>query len=54
MIALVLFALFFVLLFLSVPVAVALGLSTFITAYIFEGYDSLVDLASNLFSQLDK
>lgn len=54
MIALVLFALFFVLLLLSVPVAVALGLSTFITSYIFEGYDSLVDLASNLFSQLDK
>ncbi len=54
MTALVLFSLFFILLLLSVPVAVALGLSTFITAYFFEGYDSLVDLASNLFSQLDK
>jgi len=54
MIALTLFGIFFLLLFLSVPVAVALGLSTFITAFIFEGYDSLVDLASNLFSQLDK
>ena len=54
MIALTLFGIFFLLLFLSVPVAVALGLSTFITAFIFEGYDSLVDLASNLFFQLDK
>jgi len=50
----VLFGVFFLLLFLSVPVAVALGLSTFITAFVFEGSDILVDLASNLFSQLDK
>ena len=54
MVALVLFSLFFLFLLLSTPVAVALGLSTFITAYFFEGYDALVDLASNLFSQLDK
>jgi len=54
MIALTLFAIFFILLFLSVPVGVSLGLSTFITAYIFEGKDILIDLASNLFTQLDK
>lgn len=54
MIALTLFIIFFILLFLSVPVGVALGLSTFITAYIFEGKDILIDLASNLFTQLDK
>ena len=54
MTAVVLFLLFFLFLIMSVPVAVALGLSTFITAFWFEGYDSLVDLASNLFSQLDK
>ena len=50
----VLFGVFFLLLFLSVPVAVALGLSTFITAYFFEGSDILIDLTSNLFQQLDK
>jgi len=49
-----LFGLFFLFLLLSVPVAVALGLSTMITAYIFEGKDILIDLSSNLFSQLDK
>jgi C4-dicarboxylate transporter DctM subunit len=49
-----LFGLFFLFLLLSVPVAVALGLSTMITAYIFEGGDLLIDLASNLFTQLDK
>ncbi len=54
MIVLTLFGLFFLLLFLSVPVAVALGLSTFITAFIFEGSDILIDLSSNLFTQLDK
>ena len=54
MTAAVLFLLFFLFLLMSVPVAVALGLSTFITAFWFEGYDSLIDLASNLFSQLDK
>jgi len=54
MIALILFVIFFGLLFLSVPVGVSLGLSTFITAYFFEGKDILIDLASNLFTQLDK
>jgi len=54
MIVVVLFGVFFLLLFLSVPVAVALGLSTFITAYFFEGSDILIDLSSNLFQQLDK
>ena len=54
MIIAVLFGLFFLLLLLSVPVAVALGLSTFITAYFFEGSDILIDLSSNLFAQLDK
>jgi len=54
MVALVLFGIFFVLLFLSVPVSVALGASTFITSYIFEGSESLIDLASALFSKLDK
>ncbi|GAB6045461.1 C4-dicarboxylate TRAP transporter large permease protein DctM [Caminibacter profundus] len=54
MIVVTLFILFFLFLILSVPVAVALGLSTMITAYIFEGKDILIDLASNLFSQLDK
>lgn len=54
MIVAVLFGVFFLLLFLSVPVAVALGLSTFITAYFFEGSDLLIDLSSNLFQQLDK
>jgi len=49
-----LFGLFFLFLLLSVPVAVSLGLSTMITAYVFEGPDLLIDLASNLFSQLDK
>jgi len=49
-----LFGLFFLFLLLSVPVAVSLGLSTMITAYIFEGKDLLIDLASNLFTQLDK
>jgi C4-dicarboxylate transporter DctM subunit len=49
-----LFGLFFLFLLLSVPVAVSLGLSTMITAYIFEGPDLLIDLASNLFTQLDK
>ena len=54
MIVITLFTLFFLFLLLSVPVAVSLGLSTFITAYIFEGKDLLIDLSSNLFSQLDK
>ena len=54
MIVATLFGLFFLFLLLSVPVAVALGLSTMITAYIFEGGDLLIDLASNLFTQLDK
>ena len=54
MIVAVLFGVFFLLLFLSVPVAVALGLSTFVTAYFFEGSDILIDLSSNLFQQLDK
>ncbi|NPA11821.1 MAG: TRAP transporter large permease subunit [Epsilonproteobacteria bacterium] len=50
----VLFGLFFLFLILSVPVSVALGLSTLITAYFYEGRDILIDLSSNLFSQLDK
>jgi C4-dicarboxylate transporter DctM subunit len=50
----VLFGIFFLLLFLSVPVGVALGASTFITSYIFEGQESLIDLASAVFSKLDK
>ncbi len=54
MVVLVLFGLFFLCLLLSVPVAVSLGLSTFITAFIFEGKDALIDLTSNLFTQLDK
>jgi len=54
MIVAVLFGVFFLLLFLSVPVAVALGFSTFVTAYFFEGSDILIDLSSNLFQQLDK
>ncbi len=54
MIVATLFGLFFLFLLLSVPVAVSLGLSTMITAYIFEGKDLLIDLASNLFTQLDK
>ena len=54
MIIATLFGLFFLFLLLSVPVAVSLGLSTMITAYIFEGKDLLIDLASNLFTQLDK
>ena len=54
MIVATLFGLFFLFLLLSVPVGVALGLSTMITAYIFEGKDLLIDLASNLFTQLDK
>jgi C4-dicarboxylate transporter DctM subunit len=54
LIVLTLFGLFFLFLLLSVPVAVALGLSTLITAYIYEGKDILIDLSSNLFSQLDK
>ncbi|EDM23490.1 TRAP transporter large permease [Caminibacter mediatlanticus] len=54
MIVATLFGLFFLFLLLSVPVAVSLGLSTLITAYIFEGSDLLIDLSSNLFSQLDK
>jgi C4-dicarboxylate transporter DctM subunit len=53
-VALVLFGVFFILLLLSTPVAVALGASTFITSYIFEGKESLIDLASALFSKLDK
>jgi len=53
-VALTLFAIFFILLLLSTPVAVALGASTFITSYIFEGKESLIDLASALFSKLDK
>ena len=54
MIVATLFGIFFLLLFLSVPVAVALGFSAIITAFIFEGSDAVIDLASNLFSQLDK
>ncbi|WP_457560336.1 TRAP transporter large permease [Caminibacter sp.] len=54
MIVFTLFALFFLFLLISVPVSVALGLSTMITAFIFEGSDLLIDLASNLFTQLDK
>ncbi len=54
MIVITLFGLFFLFLLLSVPVGVALGLSTMITAYFFEGSDLLIDLSSNLFSQLDK
>jgi len=54
MVALVLFGIFFILLFLSVPVSVALGASTFITSYMFDGSESLIDLASALFSKLDK
>ena len=54
MIVAVLFGVFFLLMFLSTPVAVALGASTFITSYIFEGQDSLIDLASAVFSKLDK
>jgi len=54
MIVLVLFGIFFLLMLLSVPVSVALGLSTFITSYFFEGYESLIDLASAVFSKLDK
>jgi len=54
LIGIVLFLIFFILLILSAPVGVALGLSTLITAYIFEGEEILIDLASNLFSQLDK
>ncbi|WP_456479155.1 TRAP transporter large permease [Nautilia sp.] len=50
----VLFGIFFLLLFLSVPVGVALGASTFITSYFFEGQESLIDLASAVFSKLDK
>jgi len=49
-----LFGIFFLLLLLSVPVAVSLGFSAMITAFIFEGSDAVIDLASNLFSQLDK
>jgi len=54
MVAGVLFGIFFLLLFLSVPVSVALGASTFITSYFFEGPESLIDLASAIFSKLDK
>ena len=54
MIVSVLFGIFFLLLFLSVPVGVALGASTFITSYFFEGPESLIDLASAVFSKLDK
>ena len=54
MVALILFGIFFILLFLSVPVSVALGASTLFTAYMFEGSESLIDLASALFSKLDK
>jgi len=54
MIVATLFGLFFLFLFLSVPVSVALGASTFITSYIFEGKESLIDLASALFSKMDK
>ncbi len=54
MVAGVLFGIFFLLLFLSVPVSVALGASTFITSYFFEGSESLIDLASAVFSKLDK
>jgi len=54
MIVAVLFGLFFLLLFLSVPVSVALGASTFLTSYFFEGPESLIDLASAIFSKLDK
>jgi len=49
-----LFGIFFLFLLLSVPVAVSLGFSAIITAFIFEGSDAVIDLASNLFSQLDK
>ena len=49
-----LFGLFFLLLIVGIPVGVALGLSTFGTAYVVEGPDSLIDLASTLFSKLDK
>ena len=54
MIVATLFGIFFLLLLLSVPVAVSLGFSAMITAFIFEGSDAVIDLASNLFSQLDK
>ncbi len=54
MVAGILFGIFFLLLFLSVPVSVALGASTFITSYFFEGPESLIDLASAIFSKLDK
>ena len=54
MVAGVLFGIFFLLLFLSVPVSVALGASTFLTSYFFEGPESLIDLASAIFSKLDK
>jgi len=54
MIVAALFGIFFLFLFLSVPVGVALGASTFITSYIFEGPESLIDLASAVFSKLDK
>ena len=54
MIVATLFGIFFLLLLLSVPVAVSLGFSAIITAFIFEGSDAVIDLASNLFSQLDK
>lgn len=49
-----LFGLFFLFLLIGTPVAVALGLSTMGTALIVEGSDSLIDLASTLFSKLDK
>jgi len=54
MVVAVLFGVFFLLMLLSTPVAVALGASTFITSYIFEGKESLIDLASAVFSKLDK
>ncbi|WP_456488235.1 TRAP transporter large permease [Caminibacter pacificus] len=54
MIVITLFGIFFLLLLLSVPVGVSLGFSAIITAFIFEGSDAVIDLASNLFSQLDK
>ncbi len=53
-VVIVLFTVFFVLMLLSVPVSVALGASTFVTAYIFDGPDELIDLASAIFSKLDK
>jgi len=53
MIATVLFGIFFLFMFLSVPVSVALGASTFITSYMYEGNDSLIDLTSALFSKID-